>query len=68
MVCAIREAHQDPAYFANPSQFNPWRHEQVTINKNRRLRSLDVMFFNLVFDLVGLSQNTIHEIDDDYWA
>lgn len=31
-VCAIREAHHDPAYFENPAEFNPWRHEQEILN------------------------------------
>lgn len=31
-VCAIREAHHDPAYFEHPSEFNPWRHQQEVMN------------------------------------
>jgi steroid 22-alpha-hydroxylase len=29
VVCALREVHHDPAYYENPEQFNPWRHDNV---------------------------------------
>lgn len=35
-VCAIREAHHDPAYFENPAEFNPWRHEQEILNPTQK--------------------------------
>lgn len=35
-VCAIREAHHDPAYFENPSEFNPWRHQQEVMNPTKK--------------------------------
>lgn len=36
-VCAIREAHHDPALFDRPSEFNPWRHEQEVMNPAKKL-------------------------------
>lgn len=35
-VCAIREAHHDPAYFEHPSEFNPWRHQQEVMNPAKK--------------------------------
>ncbi|KAG0610021.1 hypothetical protein M758_7G032500 [Ceratodon purpureus] len=36
-VCAIREAHYDPAYYERPSEFNPWRHQQEVMNPAKKL-------------------------------
>ncbi|KAG0604315.1 hypothetical protein M758_10G161800 [Ceratodon purpureus] len=35
-VCAIREAHHDPAYFENPTEFNPWRHQDEVMNPAKK--------------------------------
>ena len=50
VVCAIREAHQDPAYFENPSEFNPWRHEQVNGQQDSQLTVTSCYVFDLVFE------------------